>query len=133
MSQPALPVWMRSRHPPMGPSMRELEMTGTLEQWKKKLLEAGVSAEEAEPKLARMKEALERSNRTKDIQTTVQFYKELAELFGDLTYSLQAQNELIALQAEQYRNNGIAPDLVAQWEALKRLRCWLCTRPAATS
>ena len=103
-------------------TMRELEMTGTLEQWKKKLLEAGVSAEEAAPKLARMKDALERSNRTKDIQTTVQFYKELAELSGDLTYCLQAQNELIALQAEQYRNNGIAPDLVAQWEALKRLQ-----------
>lgn len=103
-------------------AVRRLEMEAALDQWAKKFRDLGESAEESAPKLARMREALEHSQRTKDTQTSVQFYKEWAELSGELTYSLQAQSELIALQAEEYRNNGIPDHLVSQWEALKRLQ-----------
>lgn len=105
-------------------SMRELEMTATLEQWKKKLLEAGVSAEEAEPKLARMKEALAKQESYKDLQTGVRFLEEMAALGGEYGLAVEQQNLLLAKQADLYRDTlpaSLQP-YIDEWERLQRLQ-----------
>ena len=54
-------------------------------------------------------------------QQRLEFYREFAELSGNYTIGIDAQTEAIRRQGEEYRNAGISGELVAQWEAMKRL------------
>lgn len=107
--------------------MRALEMEETLTSWKNRFAEMGLSAAEAEPKLASLKAALEEQSRVGDLQTAVGFYRELGQLSGQYNMGLEAQMQLIARQGQAYRQAGIPEELTRQWEALQRLE--LSTNP----
>lgn len=80
-----------------------------------------LSPEDMESGLAKMRAGLEKQADYKNLQTAVNFYKELGDLSGDYTLSVEKQNQLIALQAEIHRQNGIPPDLAAEWELLQKI------------
>lgn len=107
--------------------MRALEMEETLTSWKNRFAEMGLSAAEAEPKLASLKAALEQQSSVGDLQTAVGFYRELGQLSGQYNLGLEAQMQLIARQGQAYRQAGIPEELTRQWEALQRLE--LSTNP----
>lgn len=102
-------------------ALRQIEIDDTVKGWEQQFKAAGVSAAEAQPKIETLRAALEKKQDYQDLQTAVGFYDELAQLSGDFTASLEKQNELIALKAEIYRQNGIPPALVAEWELLQKI------------
>lgn len=102
-------------------ALRQIEIDDAIKGWEQQFKAAGVSAAEAQPKIEALRTALEKKQEYQDLQTAVGFYDELAQLSGDYTKSLEKQNELIALKAEIYRQNGIPPALVAEWELLQKI------------
>lgn len=102
-------------------ALRQIEIDDAVKGWEQQFKAAGVSAAEAQPKIEALRAALEKKQEYQDLQTAVSFYDELAQLSGDFTASLEKQNELIALKAEIYRQNGIPPALVAEWELLQKI------------
>ena len=102
-------------------ALRQVEIDDAIKGWEQQFKAAGVSAAEAQPKIEALRAALEKKQDYQDLQTAVGFYDELAQLSGDFTASLEKQNELIALKAEIYRQNGIPPALVAEWELLQKI------------
>lgn len=102
-------------------ALRQIEIDDAVKGWEQQFKAAGVSAAEAQPKIEALRAALEKKQDYQDLQTAVGFYDELAQLSGDFTASLEKQNELIALKAEIYRQNGIPPALVAEWELLQKI------------
>lgn len=102
-------------------ALRQIEIDDAVKGWEQQFKAAGVSAAEAQPKIEALRAALEKKQEYQDLQTAVGFYDELAQLSGDFTASLEKQNELIALKAEIYRQNGIPPALVAEWELLQKI------------
>ena len=102
-------------------ALRQIEIDDAIRGWEQQFKAAGVSAAEAQPKIETLRAALEKKQDYQDLQTAVGFYDELAQLSGDFTASLEKQNELIALKAEIYRQNGIPPALVAEWELLQKI------------
>lgn len=102
-------------------ALRQIEIDDAIKGWEQQFKAAGVSAAEAQPKIEALRAALEKKQDYQDLQTAVGFYDELAQLSGDFTASLEKQNELIALKAEIYRQNGIPPALVAEWELLQKI------------
>lgn len=102
-------------------ALRQIEIDDAIRGWEQQFKAAGVSAAEAQPKIEALRAALEKKQDYQDLQTAVGFYDELAQLSGDFTASLEKQNELIALKAEIYRQNGIPPALVAEWELLQKI------------
>lgn len=102
-------------------ALRQIEIDDAIKGWEQQFKAAGVSAAEAQPKIEALRAALEKKQEYQDLQTAVGFYDELAQLSGDYTKSLEKQNELIALKAEIYRQNGIPPALVAEWELLQKI------------
>ena len=102
-------------------ALRQIEIDDAVKGWEQQFKAAGVSAAEAQPKIEALRAALEKKQEYQDLQTAVSFYDELAQLSGDFTASLEKQNELIALKAEIYRQSGIPPALVAEWELLQKI------------
>lgn len=102
-------------------ALRQIEIDDAVKGWEQQFKAAGVSAAEAQLKIEALRAALEKKQDYQDLQTAVGFYDELAQLSGDFTASLEKQNELIALKAEIYRQNGIPPALVAEWELLQKI------------
>ena len=102
-------------------ALRQIKIDDAIKGWEQQFKAAGVSAAEAQPKIEALRAALEKKQEYQDLQTAVSFYDELAQLSGDFTASLEKQNELIALKAEIYRQNGIPPALVAEWELLQKI------------
>lgn len=80
-----------------------------------------ISAEDMAARLSAMRTALEKQADYKNLQTAAGFYRELGDLSGDYTLSIEKQNQLIAMQAEIHRQNGIPPELVAEWELLQKI------------
>ena len=101
------------------------EVTKQMDEWRKQFnaleKEGKISPEEAEERLAKMGTALEKKHEYQDLQTAVSFYDDLANLSGNYTASIEKQNELIHLQAEIHRQNGLPPDLVGEWELLQKI------------
>lgn len=102
-------------------ALRDIEIAEKMQEWKAQLEGAGLSAEEAAPKLAQMREALEGQQKIQDLQSAISFYKELGELSGEYGQSIALQNELIMAEGEAYRKAGISEELVKQWELLKQI------------
>lgn len=102
-------------------ALRKIEIDDTIKGWEQRFESLGMKAEETQPKLNDLRTALEKKHDYQDMQTAVSFYDDLANLSGDYTTSLEKQNELIALQAQIHRMNGLPPDLVAEWELLKKI------------
>lgn len=104
-------------------ALRELEIAEKLKEWSDRFLALGMSAEEATPAIERMKNALEREKNIQDLQTGVQFLKDLESLGGAYGLTVQKQNELLEYQAALYREKLPADMLpyVDQWERLKKL------------
>lgn len=103
-------------------ALKEIEVAEKVKEWTEKFNEAGISAEEAQTKIATMKAALENQTSLQDLQSAIGFYKELAELSGNFGLSLEYQNRLILAQGDAYRQSGISEELVKQWEILQQLQ-----------
>lgn len=101
--------------------IRAAKIEETVEGWRKKFVEAKLSAEEMAPKLSALREGLAKKASFEDLQAAVSFYKELGELSGNYSLSIEKQNELLERQAELHIRNGIAPDMVNEWLDLKKL------------
>ena len=102
-------------------ALKEIEVAEKVQEWADKFKMAGMSAEEADAKVAAMKTALEKQTSLQDLQSAIGFYKELAELSGNYGESIEYQNKLILAQGEAYKQSGISEELVKQWEILKQL------------
>lgn len=90
-------------------ALRKIEIDDTIKGWEQRFESLGMKAEETQPKLNDLRTALEKKHDYQDMQTAVSFYDDLANLSGDYTTSLEKQNELIALQAQIHRMNGLPP------------------------
>jgi len=88
-------------------ALRQIEMAETLREWEGRFSAAGLSAGEAAPKLARLKEALENQSQVKDLKAAADFYKEYAELSGQTGQSIELQNQLLEKQRQEWINIGI--------------------------
>lgn len=102
-------------------ALKELEISEKLKEWKANFEAAGMSADQYVPKLEQLQAALEKQQNVQNLQTAVDFYKELGELSGEYGASIEYQNKLIQQQAELYINSGITPALVEQWQLLQQL------------
>lgn len=101
--------------------LRQLEIAEAMDQWRDRFEAAGMSAEEAAPKLEKMQQALEQKSRFEDLQVAADFYKELGQLSGNYGLSLQYQNQLIDEQARLWQAAGIATeDINARIELMKQ-------------
>lgn len=82
--------------------LREAEIAETMKEWGLRFADLGMTAEEAAPKLERLKTALETQESYKDLQTAADFYKELADMSGEYGQSIEYQNQLIDRQAQAW-------------------------------
>ncbi len=102
--------------------LKQLEIDEQASQWTGRFEAAGIGAEEAAQRVERLKAAMENQARVQDLQSAVNFCRELSGLSGEYTGSLEIQNELITVQAQLHRQNGIPPEQVEQWEKLQHLQ-----------
>lgn len=102
--------------------LKQLEIDDQVRQWTGRFEAAGIGAEDAAQRVEKLKAAMENQARVQDLQSAVNFYRELSGLSGEYTGSLEIQNELIALQAKLHEQNGIPPEQVEQWEKLQNLQ-----------
>lgn len=102
--------------------LKQLEIDEQVRAWTGRFQAAGIGAEDAAQRVERLKAAMESQARVQDLQSAVNFYRELSGLSGEYTDSLEIQNELIALQAQLHKQNGIPPEQVERWEKLQKLQ-----------
>lgn len=102
--------------------LRQIEVAEKLKEWRNQLEGVGLSAEEVEQKLAKMQVALGRQSQEKDLQTSINFYRELADMSGNYVQLTDLQTQAIERQGAAYERAGIDAHLVRQWEALNRLQ-----------
>lgn len=88
-------------------ALREAEIAETMKEWGLRFADLGMTAEEAAPKLERLKTALETQESYKNLQTAADFYKELADMSGEYGQSIEYQNQLIDRQAQAWLQAGI--------------------------
>lgn len=101
--------------------LRKVEIADTVKEWELSFKAAQYSAQEAAEKAAQLKAALEEQVSKENLETQVQFYKELEEMSGQYGLSLEFQNRLLDLQAKLYQ--GLIPDnLIEEWKEWKRLQ-----------
>lgn len=87
--------------------LREAEIAETMKEWGLRFADLGMTAEEAAPKLERLRTALQTQESYKDLQTVADFYKELADMSGEYGQSIEYQNQLIDRQAQAWLQAGI--------------------------
>lgn len=102
--------------------LRQIEVAEKLKEWRSQLEGVGLSAEEVEQKLTKMQVALGRQSQEKDLQTSINFYRELSDMSGNYVELTDLQTQAIERQGAAYERAGIDAHLVRQWEALKRLQ-----------
>lgn len=101
--------------------LRKVEIADTVKQWELSFRAAQYGAQEAAEKAAQLKAALEEQVSKENLETQVQFYKELEEMSGQYGLSLEFQNRLLDQQAKLYQ--GLIPDnLIEEWKEWKRLQ-----------
>lgn len=101
--------------------LRKVEIADTVKEWELSFKAAQYSAQEAAEKAAQLKAALEEQVSKENLETQVQFYKELEEMSGQYGLSLEFQNRLLDQQAKLYQ--GLIPDnLIEEWKEWKRLQ-----------
>ena len=97
-----------------------MEIADTVKEWELSFRAAQYGAQEAAEKAAQLKAALEEQVSKENLETQVQFYKELEEMSGQYGLSLEFQNRLLDQQAKLYQ--GLIPDnLIEEWKEWKRL------------
>lgn len=101
--------------------LRQLEIEKTMAEWGDRFRAAGLSAEEAAPKLEKMKQALERKNNYEDLQVVADFYKELGEKAGQYGLGLEYTNKMIDEQAAAWKRVGIPPEYIEQLVYIRKL------------
>lgn len=87
--------------------LRESEIAETMKEWGLRFADLGMTAEEAAPKLERLRTALQTQESYKDLQTVADFYKELADMSGEYGQSIEYQNQLINKQSQAWLQAGI--------------------------
>ena len=98
-----------------------MEIADTVKEWELSFRAAQYGAQEAAEKAAQLKAALEEQVSKENLETQVQFYKELEEMSGQYGLSLEFQNRLLDQQAKLYQ--GLIPDnLIEEWKEWKRLQ-----------
>lgn len=101
--------------------LRKVEIADTVKEWELSFKAAQYDAQEAAEKVALLKRALEEQVSKENLETQVQFYKELEEMSGQYGLSLEFQNRLLDQQAKLYQ--GIIPDnLIEEWKEWKRIQ-----------
>lgn len=101
---------------------RALEREESLRKWKEELLGLGLALDLVQPRLAEWNKAQELKSTIKDAEAAARFYKELGQLSGSYGLSIEKQNELLRLQAENLIINvGISRELANEWLRLQRL------------
>lgn len=101
--------------------LRKVEIADTVKEWELSFKAAQYGAQEAAEKAAQLKAALEEQVSKENLETQVQFYKELEEMSGQYGLSLEFQNLLLDQQAKLYQ--GLIPDnLIEEWKEWKRLQ-----------
>lgn len=101
--------------------LRKVEIADTVKEWELSFKAAQYSAQEAAEKAAQLKAALEEQVSKENLETQVQFYKELEEMSGQYGLSLEFQNRLLDQQAKLYQ--GLIPDdLIEEWKEWKQLQ-----------
>ena len=101
--------------------LRKVEIADTVKEWELSFRAAQYGAQEAAEKTAQLKAALEEQVSKENLETQVQFYKELEEMSGQYGLSLEFQNRLLDQQAKLYQ--GLIPDnLIEEWKEWKRLQ-----------
>lgn len=101
--------------------LRKVEIADTVKEWELSFRAAQYGAQEAAEKAAQLKAALEEQVSKENLETQVQFYKELEEMSGQYGLSLEFQNRLLDQQAKLYQ--GLIPDnLIEEWKEWKRLQ-----------
>ena len=101
--------------------LRKVEIADTVKEWELSFRAAQYSTQEAAEKAAQLKAALEEQVSKENLETQVQFYKELEEMSGQYGLSLEFQNRLLDQQAKLYQ--GLIPDdLIEEWKEWKQLQ-----------
>lgn len=101
--------------------LRKVEIADTVKEWELSFRAAQYGAQEAAEKAAQLKAALEEQVSKENLETQVQFYKELEEMSGQYGLSLEFQNRLLDQQAKLYQ--GLIPDnLIEEWKEWKQLQ-----------
>lgn len=103
-------------------ALRDIEIGDKVREWEQRFRAAGMTAEEYTPKITAYKKALQNQSEVKDLQTAVQFYKELGELSGQYGQGIEIQNRLLKEQARAWKQAGIPDELVAEMVKLKQLQ-----------
>lgn len=104
--------------------LQQIERQEKTDQLKAKIADIrGLSEDERNILLNRVEEGVQREQNVKDLQTSVDFFKELESLGGEYGQSLELQNQLIENQAALYRD-ALKPEFqgyVDEWQRLKQL------------
>lgn len=92
-------------------AVREIEAQEKTDQFRAKLSEVrSLSSDEKEILLGRYQKAVASSVDKENIETRLNFYKELAQLSGDYSLSIEYQNKLIDEQGKEWLAAGISVD-----------------------
>lgn len=101
---------------------RDIELTREIDELSKKFTELGVPVDVATQKIDAFRAAKLKESSIRDASAAAQFYKELAQLSGDFGVSTEYNNELLKLQAENFRiNAGVSQEMADQWQRLMQL------------
>lgn len=101
---------------------RDIELTREIDELSKKFTELGVPVDVATQKIDAFRSAKLKESSIRDASAAAQFYKELAQLSGDFGASTEYNNELLKLQAENFRiNAGVSQEMADQWQRLMQL------------
>lgn len=101
---------------------RTLKREEDLRRWREELLGLGLTLEQVQPKLEQWDKAQEQKSTIKNAQEAANFYRELGQLSGNYGQSIEAQNQLLQMQAQNLMTNvGISQELADEWMRLQRL------------
>lgn len=101
---------------------RGIKLEQDIDSLRTKLMSLGAEAPVVEAKLTALREASAQQSFVKDAEAAASFYKELGDLSGSYGLSIEHQNELLRLQADNLvMNVGISRELAGEWARLKQL------------
>ena len=100
-----------------------IEVEEKVREWRNQFSALGIDAADAEQKIGRFREALDRQQQYEDLQTAVHFLEDIANLGGNYGMAIEQQNRLIEYQANLYREKLPASlhAFIAEWERLQQL------------
>ena len=117
-------------------ALRDIKIDEEMTKWQSsfnELVSRGkMSSEEATESLTRMKTALVNQSEVKDLQTAVQFYKELGELSGQYGAGIEFQNRLLKEQARAHITRAYLTSLLPKWSSSNSCRIPLTALTAHT-